>query len=441
MVNSRNSHANYPWIVMLAAFVILSFVSNPVFAGLKAGAVRVDITPPVGVWLSGYGHRKKPSDAVEDRLYSKALVLNDGRTKIAIVSTDLLWVPLEITNQVRDHLHKKIGIPRDIILICGTHTHCGPKIAGPDAEWPDAADSKISTAYVRTLRKKIIQSVLRADKNSMPAQLGAAKGEITEIVYNRRTVRPDDTVAMTFRLPPAAENLTFGPVDPEVSILRVERPGGELIGALVNYACHPVSGAKDPNTFYSISPDYPGVTERAIEKIEGGTAIFALGTAGNMNPRRTGRKRPRAEIGKALAGEVLRRLQTVTTTDDIKLRALRKSVAFPLKQKEAADGGKKPDKSAKTLTTEIQLLAIGDIYILGLPGEVLVEIGLEIKKQAGIENLFIISIANDTIGYVCTRQAYKQGGYEPTGATKLAEGAGELITKEAVKLIKQMKSL
>ena len=105
MANSRNSCKNYPWIVMLAAFVIGSLVSDPVFAALKAGAVRVDITPPVGVWLSGYGHRNKPSDAVEDRLYSKALVLNDGRTKIAIVSTDLLWVPLEITNQVRDHLH------------------------------------------------------------------------------------------------------------------------------------------------------------------------------------------------------------------------------------------------------------------------------------------------------------------------------------------------
>ncbi|MCK5644286.1 MAG: hypothetical protein KAJ19_26035, partial [Gammaproteobacteria bacterium] len=155
---------------------------------------------------------------------------------------------------------------------------------------------------------------------------------------------------------------------------------------------------------------------------------------GNMNPRRIGRKHPREEIGKALAGEALRKLQTVPTSGDIKLKALREKVTFALKQ-----GGL--EKSPETLTTEIQLLAIGDIYILGLPGEVLVEIGLEIKQKAGIENLFIISIANDTIGYVCPEIAYKQGGYEPTSATKLAPGAGEHIVAEALKLIDRMKNL
>ncbi len=94
MVNSRNRHRHYPWTPIFAAILAFGFATSPSFAALKAGAVRVDITPPVGVWLSGYGHRDKPSDAVEDRLYSKALVLNDGRTKIAIVSTDLLWVTL-----------------------------------------------------------------------------------------------------------------------------------------------------------------------------------------------------------------------------------------------------------------------------------------------------------------------------------------------------------
>jgi hypothetical protein len=343
-------------------------------------------------------------------------------------------MPLPITNAIRKEVTQKIGISGDNILICATHTHFGPKIDRPADTWPDAAESEISSAYIKALKDRIVQSICDANDRVKPAQLGATKGCISEIVYNRRTTRPDGTVAMTFRLPAREENLTFGPIDPEVPLLRVEDRHGQLISAIVNYACHPVSGATDPNTFYHISADYPGVTTNTIEQIEGGTCLFALGTAGDMNPRRIGRKHPREEIGKALAGEALRKLQTVTTADDIKLNALRKTLTFPLKQTA-------PDKPTETLTTEIQLLAIGDIYILGLPGEVLVEIGLEIKQKAGIENLFIISIANDTIGYVCGQQAYKQGGYEPTGATKLAPGAGEQMVAEALKLINRMKNL
>jgi neutral ceramidase len=87
----------------------------------------------------------------------------------------------------------------------------------------------------------------------------------------------------------------------------------------------------------------------------------------------------------------------------------------------------------------MQIFRLGDIYILGLPGEVLVEIGLEIKKRAGIEKLFIVSLSNDAIGYVCHSQAYDECGYEPGKATELAKGAGEIMIDEALGLIDQIK--
>ena len=74
-------------------------------------------------------------------------------------------------------------------------------------------------------------------------------------------------------------------------------------------------------------------------------------------------------------------------------------------------------------------MKIGDLYILGLPGEVLVEVGLEIKKRAGLEKLFVIALSNDAIGYVCHRQASEEGGYEPGSGTNLAKGAGEIMIK------------
>lgn len=428
--------------ITLLLFVIL--LSGRIFcpacqAALKAGCAKVDITPPVGVWLSGYASRNKPSEGISDKLYAKALVLDDGQNKIAIVSADLLWVPLETTNEVRGIVKQKIGIPESNVLICATHTHFGPKVEKIRKDWPDTPASKVDKSYVQKLTKRIVESILTAAKNLKPVKLGVVKGDISEIVYNRRTKRPDGKVAMTFRLPPADPNLVFGPIDPQVGILRVEDTSGAFLGAIVNYACHPVCGATDNQEFYSISADYPGYTARVVEQMEGGICLFALGTAGNMNPVRIQGENHRSRIGKALGGEVLRRLQFVSTTDDIALKALKKQVILPLKKDLPPERITDPNNPEEALTTEIQVLRIADIYILGLPGEVLVEVGLEIKKKAGIENLFIISLSNDACGYVCLSPAYDEGGYEPGWGTNLAKGAGEIIIKEALKLINQIK--
>jgi hypothetical protein len=147
----------------------------------------------------------------------------------------------------------------------------------------------------------------------------------------------------------------------------------------------------------------------------------------------------REQIGKAIAGEAIRRLQFVTTSGDVTLKAAKRQVVFPAKppaSQEAADSGEKPEP----IQTEIQVLKLGDIYILGLPGEVLVEVGLPIKKRAGIEKLFILTISNDAIGYVCHSAAYDEGGYEPDSATKLAKGAGEIMIEQALELLGQIKS-
>lgn len=429
--------------IILLLFVIL--LTDSIFctvcrAALKAGCARVDITPPAGVWLSGYASRKKPSEGISDKLYAKALVLDDGQNKIAIASTDLLWAPLEITNEVRGIVKNKIGIPESNVLVCATHTHFGPKIDKIRKDWPDTPASKVDKSYVQELTKRIAESILTASKNTRPAKLGMVKGEISEIVYNRRTKRPDGKVAMTFRLPPADPNLAFGPIDPQVSILRVEDFSRTPVGTIVNYACHPVCGATDNQEFYSISADYPGYTTRVVEEMEGGICLFALGTAGDMNPVRIEGENHRSRIGKALGGEVLRRLQFVSTSDDIALKATKKQIVLPIKKDLPPERLRDPNKPEEIIATEIQVLRIGDIYILGLPGEVLVEIGLEIKKRADIKKLFIISLSNDACGYVCHSQAYDEGGYEPGWGTNLAKGAGEIIIKEALNLIKKMQT-
>jgi len=428
-------------IALLVSIIFVLLEHNFCYGGqsvLKGGCAKVNITPPVGIWLTGYGSRDKPSDDIVDELYTKALVLDDGENTIAIVCNDLLWIPLEITTEIREIVKEKTGIPEENVLISGTHTHFGPKIFTKTNIGPKVPASEIDKSYVQTLVKKIACSVFIAYKNMKEVKVGAVKGEIPEIVYNRRTKRIDGSLVMTYTIPSEKGELIFGPIDPEVCILRVEDISGEIFGSIVNFACHPVSGSTYNDWFYSISADFPAYTMRVVEQMEGGICLFALGTAGDIVPIKRGRK-PRLQVGKALGGEVLRRLQFVTTSGDVTLKALKKSINIPIKKTLSPDRIIDVDKSANYLTTEIQVIRIGDIYILGLPGEILVEIGLEIKKRADLENLFVISLSNDAIGYVCHSEAYDEGGYEPTSGTNLAKGAGEIIIEEALNIINRIR--
>ncbi|MHC4557139.1 MAG: hypothetical protein ACYS80_07515, partial [Planctomycetota bacterium] len=320
---------------------------------------------------------------------------------------------------------------------------------------------KIDRFYLETLIKQIAGSVLIAHKNMHVVKIGTAKGQIPEIVYNRRPTDSNDLVQMaftlgaevratrkietdpeghtkvTFAMPDGQRQLDFGPIDPEVRVLRIEDMEGEIVGSLVNFGCHPV--CIYPYLSTAVSADYPGYAMGVVEQAEPGVCLFALGLAGNAVPFDRGLT-PCRQIGKALGGETLRQLQLVNTTDNVTVGALKKEIVFPTKKALLPDETVDSDKTADYVTTEIQVLRLGDIHILGLPGEVLIEVGLQIKKRAGLENLLIITISNDAIGYVCHSAAYDEGGYEPGSGTNLAKGAGEIMVKQALELIEQIKT-
>jgi neutral ceramidase len=429
-------------------------------AALKGGCGKVNITPPLGIPLIGsYG---KPSDNVLDELLAKALVLDDGKNTLVIVSCDLLYTPLEeIAGPARKIITEKTGIPERNILICATHTHSGPEVFTKSKfrTTGDRPPPDIDLSYLDTLVKKIAGSALIAHKEMQQVKIGAAKGQAPEVVYNRRprnndglvkmaftlppeikatrkvAVDPDGNVRTTFVLPDDKTEWTFGPIDPDVCVLRIENMAGEIFASLVNFGCHPVTIY--PHLSTSISADYPAFVTGVVEQTEGGLCLFTLGLAGDAVPFDRGLIQCR-QIGRAVGGEALRRLQFLTTTDDVSLSGLKKEIVFPAKksaQEQPVDNDKDPDP----IISEIQVLRIGDIYILGLPGEVLVEVGLQIKKRAKLEKLFIVTLSNDAIGYVCHSAAYDEGGYEPAGATNLAKGAGEIMIEQALKLIDQIK--
>jgi hypothetical protein len=428
-------------------------------AELKGGCGRVNITPPVGIPLIGsYG---KPSDNVLDELYARALVLDDGTNAVAIVSCDLLYTPLEeIAGPVRRIITEKTGIPEQNILICATHTHSGPEVFTKSKFMTagEAPPPAIDRSYLDTLVKEIAGSAMIAYKDMRQVKIGATKGQAPEIVYNRRlrnndglvkmaftlpaevrvtrtiVVEPGGDVRTTFILPDNKTEWKFGPVDPEVCVLRVENMDGDILASLVNFGCHPVTIY--PHLSTAISADYPAYVASVVEEAEGGLCLFTLGLAGDAVPFDRG-VIPRRQLGRAVGGEAVGRLQFVTTSGDVTIKALKKEVVFPAKKPPSPNSN--ADKTPEHVTSEIQVLRLGDIYIVGLPGEVLVEVGLAIKKRAGLDNLFIVTLSNDAIGYVCHGAAYDEGGYEPDTATNLAKGAGEIMVEQALELISEIR--
>lgn len=455
-------------MVFSSAALVLAFLwSNSCLcpssrAELKGGCAKINITPPLGIPL--IGSKGKPGDAILDDLYARAMVLDDGRTKIAIVSADLLYTPLEeITGPVRKIIREKTGIPEQNVLVCATHTHSGPEVFTLSKFRPEERidPAKLDQPYLQTLNRKIADSVFLAQQKMKKVKIGAGNGSAPELLYNRRTKKSDGTVTMTFSVTPEVAatrkiqtgpdgatsvsfttiapnpDLKFGPVDPAVRVLRIEDANDILIGSVLNFACHPV--CIYPSMPTTISADYPGDAMDLVEQTEGGVCLFTLGTAGDMVPYQRGLDAHK-QLGRALGGEALRRMQFIGTSDAVSLDAIQKEIRFPVKKSEPVEGSNQSDTTQEVILSEIQVLKLGDIYILGLPGEVLAEVGLEIRKRANIDQLVIVSLSHDAIGYVCHKEAYEEGGYEPTIATHLAKGAGEIMIGEAIELINQIRN-
>lgn len=390
-------------------------------ANFNAGAAKVNITPFLGCPMAGYASRDHGSETIDDELYSKALVLYDGDTKLAIVTNDLIGVDDNFVSQTRELVEKAIGISKSSVLICASHTHFGPEIRREEDSTIKPPDDKFDLAYLKVLQKKMVTAVQLADQDLQDAKSTVSKGYTDRLSFNRHTVRSDGTAVTTYRLPPKEENLTFGPIDPEVGVIRIDSVDGEPIATLINFACHPVCSV---DRMYTISADYPGYAMKLVERELGGICMFTLGCAGNIVPiEREGISK--RKIGVSLAAEVIKTWQWLSFTDSITLKSVQSTIELPLKE---SKNGK------ETREIEIQVLKVGNFGFVGLPGEIFVEIGIAIKEQSGIKNLFPVSLANGSPGYVPTAIAYDQGGYE-SNSTPFAKRSGEILRDTALELV------
>src|SRR4051812_48616859 len=216
---------------------------------MKVGASRVEITPPAGLAMDGYGARASGAIDAHDPLHVRVIAAEDeAGTSVAIVVADLLHVGPRLGAAIAAHLLASTRIVRDHLQLVGTHTHSGPAF-----DEPSDAETMIA--------ERIAEAVGQAWAARRPARAAIGVGAVTGIGKNRRP--------------------NGGPVDDRVTVCRFDDEGGAPIATLVNYGCHPTTLGPD-NLRYSA--DYPGVACRVLDERIGGVSVFTTGPQGDVNP-------------------------------------------------------------------------------------------------------------------------------------------------------------
>jgi Neutral/alkaline non-lysosomal ceramidase, N-terminal len=398
---------------------------------LLAGAVEIDITPPVGSGFDGYAARQGKSLGIHDPLLAQLLLLRLGHAQLVLISLDLLGVSLAFTQRVRDGIQQAIGVPADCTLLACSHTHSGaggflPIIPGISAYQDLDLQHQVAD--------RLIGAAIWAQGRLQPARLGAGRGSLDGIGLNRND--PEK-----------------GLVDRDVTVLLVQDESGRPLAVVMNYGCHPtVLGYQ--NLFFSA--DYPGAARSALRKIYPDTVfLYTNGASGDISTRFTRRDQSFAEVermGRILAGETLKLMQTIVPQPTVKLGGQVASVELKFRQfpppdlaqrelerlqseLEALKAAQAPHGEIRKATTrvegatgqallekelagrtnnqsQIQRLQIGGLSLVGVPGEPFTHTVLDIKKQSPYPLTAVVSYANDYQGYFPDAVSIAEGDYE-----------------------------
>lgn len=252
----KNEFGNRPGF----ALGLMSLAMTAVVAGaadaqgeLKVGFGRVDITPPVGLIITG--PKRPKSVGTDDPLQARALVVQSGARKLAIAGIDLVKIRRDLADETAALVEQQTGITPDAVLICPSHNHSSPLIpqGGPD-----------NGAYIAKLPGLIAGSIVQANKALLPGRMFIGRSLVFEGHHNRRVVSKADGLAMNTWLN-KLDDLeqvpqvlgTEGPIDPELWVVRFDAADGRVLGTLVNFTCHPA--LHDRSGLARWSADFPGV--------------------------------------------------------------------------------------------------------------------------------------------------------------------------------------
>lgn len=468
-------------VIATGNVTLLAQDAKPVF---RAGAATSNITPPLGEMIVG-NWTPIPATNIHDELHARCIVLDDGKTKLALVLCDNVGIPEEVFDEAKKQLHEATGLPTKNMLMAATHTHSASTARGASKMFRDTE----LTNYQEFLAHRISDGVRRAMAQLEPARIGWGKVDEPSEVFNRRwhvtnaalLTNPFGGIDQVRMNPPrgnAALDRPAGPTDPEVSFVSIQSIDGRPIALIANYSLHYVGGVRKGD----VSADYFGYFAKFIENKLGATdqsppfvGVLSNGTSGDVNninfsspsKRKYQPYEKMQEVAEKVASRVYEAHQQIEFHDWVALGAAEASLPLKVRQptpamlkhfeevkaRDASDPSQghrremiyaeriaRLKDAPHELQIPLQAIRIGDLGIAAIPFETFTETGLELKEDGPFDQTFTIELANGSFGYLPTPQQHRLGGYETwLGTNYVEKGATTKIVATLLDLFKTLK--
>lgn len=436
------------------------------------GVSSTVITPPIGIPPGGNAREDDRSRGVHDDLRSNVLYIDNGKVRIVFVALDLLGILKQDCDEIKSIVESKTGIKRQNIIITATHTHSGPNVVNIFLH--DKVKIKEIIDYRKVMIRKIASGILDAVNKSFNGYLGFGKGIDNRFSFNRRIILNSGKLAMVF------ENYDRNNIKgiagpngfPDVNVFKACDGTGKIRSLLINYTSHPaVVCGQD----WLYSRDYINYLTVKIQNEYGKDVVvlFTNGSEGNIvaaSPYMTFITGfDEAErVGDGIADTVISITNEINTKSSADINVVEDTIKLPIRNitRQMIDNandilkikntkphmhGLDPKIGAaelldvarikeKEYETVIQAVKIDDNCIVTFPGEVFLEYGLNVIHGSHFSKTMIFGLANDYVGYIPTKQAFNEGGYEVQTAfsSRFSENTGEILVKKCLNLIMKL---
>ena len=378
--------------------------------GLRAAAAKADITPDGPQWLLGYQARR--SRGVHDRIYHRVVALDDGKTQVYLVSSEFAVFAPSFFDEFGRELKQRTRIDPRQVWWTVTHTHSAPEL-GPAGIGRlflgERYQHDYDHEYARQVKDKLIAAIKETRQKLFPARVYVGAGYAAANI-NRRERKPGGRIVL-------GKN-PDGPVDRMIGLMRIERLDGGLVALIANYAMHgTVLGGKN----LLITGDAPGVVSAYVESRLGAPMLFINGAEGDIAPLYSVEPDFRhLDEFKTLLGDPILAANAALgkPVKRARLKTGEINVETPRKPglgwtADLADYLRVDGNGDAFVRLPVRLLRIGeDTAVWGAPVELFAEVALHMRAKSPFRHTFYFGLTNGWLGYLPTRQAFAEGGYE-----------------------------